>query len=207
MEEVEEGDPAPPIPLPRSFRGGGRGFRGGRVKSPLTAAPSPSSSTFPTSSSKAPASAAAPKNILPSKVEDKDPQKREPAAMAETKVQPWARKAPDDGGEEAIKDALALLTKGGVGALTGLNAAATLGTPAVAAAASSSVKKTPEEIVEEVLEEIEEASGGAAAGKLAEDVEDDDDGEEEDEEDDEGIGRGLYGGDDYDDDDPYGEEA
>lgn len=239
MEEVEEGDPAPPVPLPLHRRG--HGFRGGagKVKSPLATTRIPSLSASASLSGSASMKA---RNVLPSKIEmeglkgfgsNKTPQQpQEEKNSADGKASSsWgaAVDGPDDGGEKAIKDVLALLSTGGVDALTGgINNNDDNNTGAFATSHAAAVKtlETTKKSWEEI-EEVEEAAevGGAkmtagdtgatgAAKKVDEEVEeevDEDDEEEEEEEEDGGYRRmgGLYNREeDYDDDDdPYGEEA
>ena len=138
----------------------------------------------------------------------------------------WARAAPNDGGEKAIKDALEMLKMGGLTALPGISnvSALTAKAPAVAPplAAAAVARAAPlagANARAAPLASATTASAGtmpvaAAAESEAPAVtepvaqQEEEEEEEEDDEDDDDDEEGMYGGGmDDDDDDPYGEEA
>lgn len=129
---------------------------------------------------------------------------------------PWARAGPDDGGEKAIKDALALLNQGGLAALPDISAVVAAPTATAPKAGVRPVRPAPEAAgvsaaTETVEEQVEEegavVGGGLGAGKSTDGLEEErEEEEEEEDEDDEDEDEAMYGGED-DDDDPYGEEA
>ncbi|CAM9900986.1 unnamed protein product [Laminaria digitata] len=129
----------------------------------------------------------------------------------------WARAAPNDGGEKAIKDALELLKMGGLTALPGISnvsapavaapvaaAAAVTCTAPVASATSFTASTLP--VAAALAAAVSEAP--AVTERVAQQEEEEEEEEEDfDDEDDDDDG-GMYGaGMDDDDDDPYGEEA